>query len=211
MPPQLWAKKGHPFENSAPIYKRQPSGAKNQHQTHVPWGERDEILPPDILSLNESHPFLKSPLLNPGCRNIAALTYQKNHSRGCLTWKFMVSLYGCIFYDPGIRTWWCSVAKGMLQKVTTWWNLGKWFLELPVFRVSCSQRESMYVWCIYTFSHIATFTLLKKINPNLGQYTISNSHGNPIYRNHWQLSPNKHGPTIHRKNHQATSIHGCFT
>lgn len=99
---------------------------------------------PTILSLNESHSFLKSPRLNPGCRNMAVLTYQKNHSRGCLTWKFMVSLFGCIFYDPGIRTWWCSVAKGMFQKVTTWWNLGKRSLKLPVFRVSCSQRESKY-------------------------------------------------------------------
>ena len=138
---QIWGV----LENSAPIYRRQPSGAKNKHQTNVHGGERDEILSPDILSLNESHPFLKSPRLNPGCRNIAVLTYQKIHSRGCLTsWKFMVSLFGCIFYDPAIRTWWCSLAKGMFQKVTTWWNLGKRFLKLPVFRVSCSQRESVY-------------------------------------------------------------------
>lgn len=39
---------------------------------------------------------------------------------------------------------WILVVKGMFQKFTTWWNLGKWCLKLPVFRVSCSQRESMY-------------------------------------------------------------------
>lgn len=97
-PPNL-GRIGHPFENSAPIYKRQPSGAKNTHQTNVHGGERDEILSLDILSLNESHPFLKSPRLNPGCGN-RCFDIPKNSFKGVFDLKIHGELVWLYFLWP---------------------------------------------------------------------------------------------------------------